>query len=454
MTVLGKWVLALGLVGWACSPAGAAPAKQIKFAIGTGAIDPPGAVPFDQWIAATSAAPVVLAAGENIAQTAVLEYCRGSPSTCDPGSGTLTTCAFPYLPVTATCSLPVTTTLSDDKKGYVVRVDIPPLRYNRVYRLKLNLVGKTEIPLTAISLHAVDGIIDRWIEQLANASDSPTAQEVCKSLGDSIADGFGGKDVRIDGSLRDCAEGNAKPDQISAMETRIENALNSRLGLMEAQANLAETLRVGASGNGGGNGNRGSSAAEIEQANRDVAVAQEKDRKSRQALRGPIKQVVQNNTWMPIPFGTAADAKTARMSHISMDAGLVYGWDLDETTTYLGANIYTRPINTDVSLAALKAEGMLDWRHRFSFTLGATISSIEKPGQRKGIVGSSALVVGAGWRLTDVMRLSAGVLLFKEENPNPLVTNDTSLAASPYVGFSFDIDVAKKFGQVFSGLPQ
>jgi len=450
MTVLGKCMSALVLAFWACSPASAAPAKSITFAMGTGAINPPGAVPFDQWITATSAAPVVLAEGENIAPTAVLEHCEGSPSACKPGSGTLPTCKFPDLPVTATCSLPVTATLSDDKKGYVVRVDIPPLRYNRVYRLKLTLVGKTEVPLAAISLHAVDGIIDQWIGQLADANGSePTATEICESLVEAITTGFPKKDVRVDGALKDCAEGAAKPDQINAMELRIENAVNSRTELVEAREDQAKAMRASASGNGNGGG----SGINLADANEAVDTAEKKDNKARLALRGPIKQVVQNNTWMPIPLGTAADAKTARMSHISMDAGLVYGWDLDETTTYVGANIYTRPINTDVSLAALKSEGMLTWRHRFSFTLGATVSSIEKAGQRKGIVGSSALVVGAGWRLTDVMRLSAGVLVFKEENPNPLVTNDTSLAASPYVGFSFDIDVAKQFGKVFSGLP-
>jgi hypothetical protein len=344
----------------------------------------------------------------------------------------------------------VTVTLSDDKKGYAVRVDIPPLRYNRVYRLRLSLVGKTEVPLAAISLHAVDGIIDQWIGQLANANGpEPTATEVCESLVEAISTEFEEKNVRVDGPLKDCATGAAKPDQINAMELRIENALNSRFELVEAQEDQVEALRASASGNG----NVGGSGTNIAVAKEAVVTAEKKDKKARLALRGPIKQVVQNNTWMPIPIGTAADAKTARMSHISLVAGLVYGWDLDESTTYLGANIYTRPINTDVSLAALRSEAMLTWRHRFSFTLGATISSIEKTGQRKGIVGSSALVVGVGWRLTDVIRLSGGALVFKEENPNPLVTNDTSLAASPYVGISFDIDVAKKFGQVFSGLP-
>jgi len=70
-------------------------------------------------------------------------------------------------------------------------------------------------------------------------------------------------------------------------------------------------------------------------------------------------------------------------------------WDLHEPVTYLGANIYTRPINTDVSRIP-ESEGMLSWRHRLSFTLGQR-GSIEKTGQRKGIIveGVVAGVAGA-----------------------------------------------------------
>jgi hypothetical protein len=304
-------------------------------------------------------------------------------------------------------------------------VDIPPLQYDSAYRLRLKLKGKSEIPLTADSLQRIDSAFAAKVNEIAVARDSPTAHEICRSLVAAIQSVF--KDARIERPLMSCADDiDSNDDQIKAMQIRIADAINSRNKLVAARASSVPAATV--------------SSAEAEVA------------KARQALRGTIREVVITNTYMPIDLGTAADAATTRAKHVSMDAGLAYAWDLDKSLTYLGANIYFRPINTDVSLSSLRAEGMLSWRHRLSLTLGTTLESIEKPGERKGIIGSNALVVGVGWRLTDVIRISAGALVFEEENPNPLVTNDTSLAVSPYVGLSFDVDIAKQFGKVFNGL--
>lgn len=424
-------LLALTCASWAFSTAAAAPAASIKVDVKTGAIDPAGAVPFDQWITATSSAPIVLTEGEDFAQEADLEHCGGSQNGCKDGNAG--SACDGKRPVKATCSLPVTTTPAADGKGVTVRVDIPPLQYNSAYRLRLKLQGKKEIPLTADSLRRLEASLSARIDEMARAKDSRRAGDICQSLVDAIEFAFDDKEVHIETPLKSCAEGATPNDQIQAMEQRIEFAINSRLELLEAQQNLQ--------------------LDQDEAAESNLRTAKAQDLRAGQALRGPIREVVVNNTWMPIRLGTAADANTTEARHISADAGLVYGWDLDETLTYVGANIYGRPINTDVSLASLKAEGLLRWGHRLSLTLGVTVESIDKLGQRKGIIGSNALVVGVGYRLTDVIRLSVGALVFKEENPNPLVTNDTSLAVSPYVAISFDLDVAKQFGKIFPNLP-
>jgi hypothetical protein len=429
--ILTLSVLALTCASWAFSTAEAAPAKSIKVDVKTGAIDPAGAVPFDQWITATSSAPIVLAEGEGFAQEADLEHCGGSQKGCTGGNAG-SACGGKR-PIKATCSLPVITAPAADGKGVTVRVDIPPLEYNSAYRLKLKLRGKKEIPLTADSLQRIEMSFAARINEIARAKDSRTAPDICRSLVDAIESEFKDKNVQIEAPLKSCAEGATPNDQIQAMEQRIEFAINSRNELLEAQQNLDDDRDAAVESN--------------------VRDAKAQDLRASQALRGSVREIVINNTWMPIPLGTAADANTTEARHISADAGLVYGWDLDETLTYVGANIYGRPINTDVSLASLKAEGLLTWRHRLSLTLGATVESINKDGQRKGIIGSSALVVGIGCRLTDVIRLSVGALVFKEENPNPLVTDDASLAVSPYVAISFDLDVAKQFGKMFPNLP-
>lgn len=442
MAVSGNWrrilplrVMAPLCVLWASSSVGATPAS-ISISIDSNAITPAGAVPFEQWITATSSAPVTLPEGNEFAPTAFLEDCGGSPKGCTSSDEIwaaivrrgLPMCSAGMLPVSASCSLHVTTTPTADGKAVSVRMDIPPLRYNRAYRLRMSITGKADVPLTSESLLRVDNKFYERIQEIASATDSPTANDICEELVDAINSELKEKSVKIDEPLKACAMGTASPDQIRAMETKIEDAINAEFELLEAQQN-----------NGAG------SVA--------VTTAARREKRAREALRGAIREVVRTNTWIPLPITTQADAVTARAAHISADAGLVYGFNIHDAITYLGTNIYTRPINTDVSLASLKADRMLTWRHRFSFTLGATLSSIEKPGQRKGIIGSSALVVGAGLRLTDVMRLSAGALIFRSENPNPLVTNDTSLTASPYVGISFDIDVAKKLSNVFTGLP-
>jgi hypothetical protein len=385
----------------------------------------------------------VLADSEEFAPTAVLEHCGKSLKECAEDAHAASECDKLEFPITASCSLPVTRTPAADSKGVTVRVDIPPLQYNTRYRLRLSLVKRQEIPLTVGSLQRVDARVTDTIKRLADGEIfEPSAMDVCRSLVQAIQSEFADKSVQIDAPLKSCADGIAPNDQIALMEMRIEDAVNARFKLLEAQNRQA--LAANATGENG---------RDVRSYKEQVSAAEAQYEATLRALRPSIREVVSTNTWMPIPIATVADAATTRMAHISGDAGVVYGWDLDKSFTTLGANIYTRPVNTSVSLAALKAEGMLTWRHRFSFTLGATLTSIDEAGERKGIIGSSALVAGVGWRLTDVIRVSAGGLVFEEQNPNPLVTNDFSMAVSPYIGLSFDLDVAKALGRIFAGTP-
>lgn len=423
-------LLALTCCSSALTAAAAEPSNAITFAVDTGLITPAGVVPFDQWITATSNPPLTPAAGDKIASTAILEYCHGSRKDCPSSVKAGGPCKD--LPVTASCTVPVTIIPSLDGKTSTVRVDIPPLRYNSAYQLFLS--QKKAVTLTAAELRRIDVAFNAGIDQLALIpGDSPTAVEVCNSLVNAIQQGIKDPNVQIDTSLSSCAAGTATGDQITAMQKRISDAINTKDDMERAQR-LFDAKRNGITA-------------------QDVSDAKEAHDNAVRALEGSFRRIVSTNIYTAIPLGTAADAATTRASHVSMDAGLIYGWGIHDSVVYFGANIYTRPINTDVSLASLKSEGMLSWRHRFSFTLGATIGGIDKPGQREGIVGTSAIVAGVGWRLTDVVRLSGGVLIFKQHDPNPLVTNDTSLTVSPYVGLSFDVDIAKKLGKIFAGLP-
>jgi len=98
---------------------------------------------------------------------------------------------------------------------------------------------------------------------------------------------------------------------------------------------------------------------------------------------------------------------------------------------------------------------------RFAFTLGVTVNSIADGGSggdmgsargtRKNLFMGNSLLLGAGFRLTDSVRLGAGAILFKKLDPNPLIDDET-LTTSYYVNLSFDWDVLgffKKFGPFF-----
>ena len=61
---------------------------------------------------------------------------------------------------------------------------------------------------------------------------------------------------------------------------------------------------------------------------------------------------------------------------------------------------------------------------------------------------SNSLLLGGGLRVTPSMRLGGGVLVFRETDPNPLI-DQKSVAVTPYVSFTADVDVAQIFRAIF-----
>ena len=137
-------------------------------------------------------------------------------------------------------------------------------------------------------------------------------------------------------------------------------------------------------------------------------------------------------------FTTEAVSTKANI-YVGLDLGVLYAPELDRATAYFGANIYLRPVN---KRASLRDRGGLG--RRLSFTVGITVTDLkvdEEETEIDALLGKrSNLILGAGYRLAQSMRLSGGALLFLKNDPNPLVT-DRSLAATAYVAFSFDVDL-------------
>ena len=136
---------------------------------------------------------------------------------------------------------------------------------------------------------------------------------------------------------------------------------------------------------------------------------------------------------------TTADGRTAQKNYVSADAGLLYAGDIGIGALYVGSNIYFRPVNKDAPLSEVSSIG-----RRLALTVGITVSSVadENNRTRSDLFWNQSLVLGAGYRLTSSIRGGGGALVFREADPNPLITRK-SAAVTWYMSFSFDLDLAE-----------
>jgi hypothetical protein len=139
---------------------------------------------------------------------------------------------------------------------------------------------------------------------------------------------------------------------------------------------------------------------------------------------------------------TVADGATTQKNYVSADAGFLYAGSIGTAALYIGSNIYFRPVNKD---APLSQKG--SFSRRFAINVGITLSSIadENNRTRTDLFANQSLVLGAGLRMTQSIRVGGGALVFRETNPNPLISKKTA-AVTWYASFTFDLDVAKSLG--------
>lgn len=130
-----------------------------------------------------------------------------------------------------------------------------------------------------------------------------------------------------------------------------------------------------------------------------------------------------------------------RKNYISADAGLIWAPDLGRVVPYAGTNIYFRPINNDAPLPNLfELSGFL---RRFALMVGLTVGGIEDAARgRENLVKTSAGLVGAGLRITRVIRIGGGAIIFMARKETPF-NNEKKAVADFYASISFDINVAE-----------
>ncbi len=108
-------------------------------------------------------------------------------------------------------------------------------------------------------------------------------------------------------------------------------------------------------------------------------------------------------------------------------------------TPYLGFQINFQGLNRDDPFNQIKRKSILQ---RTCFTTAWTLTSIQEQGKRYDLFEKSSLITGLGYKFNHVVMLNGGVLWFKKENPNVLVTSK-SIATTFVLTLSLNLEIEK-----------
>jgi hypothetical protein len=165
------------------------------------------------------------------------------------------------------------------------------------------------------------------------------------------------------------------------------------------------------------------------------------DRRAQAVLTVAASYKTQVQDMIVVAGSTTGSFQTQSNNYISADTGVACAPQLSSCSTYVGTNLYFRPVNKAAPLSQFGPFfSKASLARRVSVTLGLTAQGIGDGKTRDDLFGSQSLVLGLGARLTNSVRFTAGSLVFKELSPNPLST-ETKLTTTYFVSFSFDIDV-------------
>jgi hypothetical protein len=163
------------------------------------------------------------------------------------------------------------------------------------------------------------------------------------------------------------------------------------------------------------------------------------------ALRPEVEEV------LAVGGSTLAGYQLRSSWYVSADVGLGTAPEIDEVFGYMGANVYFQPVNKKAHLGPLFGP-QKDFLKRFALMIGLPQETMSEPGSLLPVFQDRPLILGAGLRLNDLLRLTLGGLIFKKEDPDPLVTSSDGLTATWFLSFSIDWDVRSNFAPVFKNL--
>jgi len=157
-----------------------------------------------------------------------------------------------------------------------------------------------------------------------------------------------------------------------------------------------------------------------------------------------IDEVALKDAYEASALNTSYDTNFVTNSgfYITLDIGIPYVARVDRVIMYSGVNIYFRPIDKTIPLSRYKP---LSWT-RASLLLGVSLSSIEKDHERKGLIGSNALVLGLGYRILPFLKINAGTFCHYRYDINPVIDESRyHFSTSPFIGLSIDADIKQFF---------
>jgi hypothetical protein len=142
--------------------------------------------------------------------------------------------------------------------------------------------------------------------------------------------------------------------------------------------------------------------------------------------------------------------KTNAALRIVADGGVIYtGWQkgFNVVTAYFGINISLRPMDVDIPFRTLIKNKRIKFYQRFTANLGVTIHSIAKDEYRANLFSNNNVVIGIGYKISHVINLNFGGLLYNNVDPNPLIAKK-SLGVAPYAGISINLLIKDALGDI------
>lgn len=114
----------------------------------------------------------------------------------------------------------------------------------------------------------------------------------------------------------------------------------------------------------------------------------------------------------------------------------------------LGTYYQLRAVDPDLPMASYKFYAL----QKFSLFFGLTINSMADGYIREDLFSTSNLLTGIGYQPLSGIRLTGGAMIFRQIDPNRLISNRKSIATTSYFGITLDLKLKDLLGGIVTTL--